>query len=235
MPSTAITASSPCPAGQTASCRQPNCCRARLSSREGPHPLVNAGDAHFADLRLWRDLNQDGISLTGELFTLESLGIAALMVARTDHTRTPPNCNQLADLGGYLKTDGSSGTLGEVTAELGDINLAGNPFYILRFERCNPMVWVCLTVRSEGFLCRLRLVPLRSGSLLTSARRTSSGAVLTSVKVSARRHATQQRRLRVQWRQLLRAYAGMLIWVNTSRSARAQASATARQQDQALD
>lgn len=118
--------------------------------------------------------DQDGISLTGELFTLESLGIAALMVARTDHTRTPPNCNQLADLGGYLKTDGSSGTLGEVTAELGDINLAGNPFYILRFERCNPMVWVCLTVRSEGFLCRLRLVPLRSGSLCRSARRTSS-------------------------------------------------------------
>ena len=26
-------------------------------------------------------------------------------------------------------TDGSSGTLGEVTAELGDVNLASNPFY----------------------------------------------------------------------------------------------------------
>lgn len=54
---------------------------------------------------------------------------ADLQVDQTEHTQTLPNGNQLADLGSYLKTDGSSGTLGEVSAELGDINLISNPFY----------------------------------------------------------------------------------------------------------
>ena len=90
--------------------------------------LVNASDANFAKLRIWRDLNQDGISQTSELFTLAAQNIAALKVAKTEHSVTLANGNQIADLGGYIKTDGSEGALGEVVG-MGDINLASNPFY----------------------------------------------------------------------------------------------------------
>ena len=90
--------------------------------------LVNAADANFANLKIWRDLNQDGISDAGELFTLASQNIVALKVAKTANNQTLANGNQIADLGGYIKTDGTEGALGEVVG-MGDINLASNPFY----------------------------------------------------------------------------------------------------------
>ncbi len=90
---------------------------------------VDSLDARFASLRLWRDLNQDGVSQAGEVFTLSSQGIIALNLAKTANSQILANGNQIADLGGYVRSDGSTGTLGEVTAQLGDINLANNPFY----------------------------------------------------------------------------------------------------------
>ena len=39
---------------------------------------VDAQDKHFNQLRVWRDLNQDGICQTNELFTLEQVGVKAL-------------------------------------------------------------------------------------------------------------------------------------------------------------
>jgi len=40
--------------------------------------LVSAADANWNSLRLWRDLNQDGVSQANELLTLASQGITAL-------------------------------------------------------------------------------------------------------------------------------------------------------------
>ncbi|MBD9359667.1 calcium-binding protein [Methylomonas fluvii] len=90
---------------------------------------VDANDAQFANLRLWRDLNQDGISQANELFTLGSQNIAAINVGSTEHSQVVANGNQLADLGSYVKTDGSSGALGEVSGDLGDINLIQDTFH----------------------------------------------------------------------------------------------------------
>jgi hypothetical protein len=102
---------------------------AALAQEDTNHDgLVNASDARFASLRLWRDLNQDGISQAGELFTLASQGITALNVASTANSQLLANGNQIADLGGFVRTDGSSGTLGAVE-QLADVNLASNPFY----------------------------------------------------------------------------------------------------------
>ncbi|MDT3737254.1 MAG: hypothetical protein ROZ00_13585 [Denitratisoma sp.] len=89
---------------------------------------VDSQDANWSTLRVWRDLNQDGVSQSGELFSLDSLGIAALNVAATEHTQTLPNGNQVADLGTYVKSDGSSGTLGE-TSQMADVNLADDTFH----------------------------------------------------------------------------------------------------------
>ncbi|WP_367154194.1 hypothetical protein [Methylomonas sp. HYX-M1] len=91
--------------------------------------VVDASDTQFANLRLWRDLNQDGVSQTNELFTLGSLNIAAITVGSTEHSQILANGNQLADIGSFVKTDGSSGTLGEVSGNLGDINLVQDTFH----------------------------------------------------------------------------------------------------------
>jgi hypothetical protein len=90
---------------------------------------IDASDAQFTNLRLWRDLNQDGISQSNELFTLGSQNIAAINVASTDNSQILGNGNQLADLGSYVKTDGTVATIGEVTGNLGDINLVQDTFH----------------------------------------------------------------------------------------------------------
>jgi Ca2+-binding RTX toxin-like protein len=94
--------------------------------------VVNALDARFADLRLWRDLNQDGISDNGsnsasanELFTLAELGIAGIQVAATANNQVLPDHNQIADLGAFIKTDGTVGTMGSAA----DVNLASSNFH----------------------------------------------------------------------------------------------------------
>ena len=89
---------------------------------------VDAQDAHFASLRLWRDLDQDGISDAGELQTLTEAGIASIAVAKTENAVPLANGNQIADLGTYTRIDGSTGGIGD-TATLADVDLASNPFF----------------------------------------------------------------------------------------------------------
>ena len=103
---------------------------AALAAEDTNHDgQVNASDANFANLRLWRDLNQDGVSQSNELISLTSAGIQSINVGSTEHSQTLNNGNQIADLGTYTRADGSQGVLGEVTGNLGDINLADIPFF----------------------------------------------------------------------------------------------------------
>ena len=55
--------------------------------------LFNSADAQYANVRLWRDLNQDGISQTAELQDLATAGITALDLATRKATRTLPGGN----------------------------------------------------------------------------------------------------------------------------------------------
>ena len=90
--------------------------------------VVNSADANFANLRVWQDANQDGISQANELKTLAELGIASFNVANVAHSQLLSNGNQIADTGTYTKTDGSTGTAG-VTAGMADINLVVDTFH----------------------------------------------------------------------------------------------------------
>jgi len=90
--------------------------------------LINAQDTAWADLRVWQDLNQDGISDVGELKTMAEAGIANITVGKTEHFTVLDNGNALADLGTYTRTDGTEGTTGSV-GQLADINLAVDTFH----------------------------------------------------------------------------------------------------------
>ena len=89
---------------------------------------VNNADSNWTQLRVWRDLNQDGVSQAGELLTLGQLGIAGFNTAKTANSQTLADGNQIADLGSYTRADGSTGTMGEVST-MADINLAQDTFY----------------------------------------------------------------------------------------------------------
>jgi hypothetical protein len=91
---------------------------------ENQDGVVNAADAAFSSLRVWRDLDQDGVTDAGELLTLTALGITGLNVASTSHSQTLANGNQIADLGTYIRSDGQVGTLGQTA----DVNLAVDTF-----------------------------------------------------------------------------------------------------------
>jgi len=90
--------------------------------------VVNALDARWSNLKIWRDLNSDGISQSNELFTMEQAGVVELNISSIAHSQVLANGNQIADLGTYLKTDGSFGTLGEVS-DMADVNLTIDTFH----------------------------------------------------------------------------------------------------------
>jgi Ca2+-binding RTX toxin-like protein len=126
--------------------------------------LVDINDANFANLRIWRDLNQNGISEDGELSTLEDSDIAALRTAKTEHSANLANGNQVADLGGFIKSDGTEGGMGAVAGEMGDINLADNPFYS-EFTDNPPLTDVALALPGMNGSGQVR--DLQSASVLS--------------------------------------------------------------------
>ena len=96
---------------------------AALTDQDSNHDgKVDSNDANFARLRLWQDLNQDGISQAGELFTLNQKGIVSITVAKTENNTLLPDGNVLADVGSYTRTDGTVGGIGDI-GHLGDVDL----------------------------------------------------------------------------------------------------------------
>ena len=75
--------------------------------------LIDARDRVFDQLRLYRELNGDGVSQTSELSTLRQAGIASLRLdaQTTDETIAG---NRLSAIGHFTRNDGSTGLLGDV-------------------------------------------------------------------------------------------------------------------------
>ncbi len=89
---------------------------------------INSQDTSYTQLRVWRDLNQDGVSQAGELQTLSQAGIASIGVAGTTTNVNLGNGNTQIASGSFTRTNGSTGQSG--AAQLtGSFLLAGNNFY----------------------------------------------------------------------------------------------------------
>ncbi|MFZ6870506.1 putative Ig domain-containing protein [Undibacterium sp. Di27W] len=102
---------------------------AALADQDSNHDgKVDSQDTHWSELRVWRDLNQDGLSQVGELFSLDQVGIVSFNVAKTSNSVFLANGNQIADLGTYTKKDGNKGTVGEA-GQVADVNLAEDTFH----------------------------------------------------------------------------------------------------------
>ncbi len=80
-------------------------------------------DVQYGAVRVWRDINQDGVSQSSELFTLAELGIAAINLDPTNTTDINlSNGNVIDSRGTFVRADGSLGALG-------DLLLANNNFH----------------------------------------------------------------------------------------------------------
>jgi hypothetical protein len=84
----------------------------------------NALDAQYASLRIWRDLNQDGISQAVELQTLQATGIQSINLASTASTTNYGDAI-LAQSGSYTRVDAAGATS---TGQAGSFILAQNSF-----------------------------------------------------------------------------------------------------------
>lgn len=78
--------------------------------------FFDGGDAQFGAFRVWRDLNQDGVSQDGELSTLAAAGVAAisLTLQLTGATTQTASSSVVYATAAFVRTDGTSGQVGDV-------------------------------------------------------------------------------------------------------------------------
>lgn len=88
----------------------------------------DSNDVAFSSVKLWKDLNQDGISQANELFSFSDLGLASINVTGTAGNVNLGGGNTQTFSGSFTRADGSNGDSG--TAQLaGSLLLANNNFY----------------------------------------------------------------------------------------------------------
>lgn len=92
--------------------------------------IVDASDAAFATILIWRDIDDDGSSESGELQTLPEVGVAFLSTNSTPGI-VNDRANTITDIGEFGRLDGSKGTIisvrfgfdGTKTRFLGELTL----------------------------------------------------------------------------------------------------------------
>ncbi|WP_440073649.1 calcium-binding protein [Pseudomonas fragariae (ex Marin et al. 2024)] len=110
--------------------------RSGLKARNGFEALADldsnedskfdSADEQFKNVRVWQDLNQDGVSQASELKSLEYLGVASINVSGKDHG-VVNNENVISNLGAYVLVNSVSGKA--APGIVGTIDFAQNTFY----------------------------------------------------------------------------------------------------------
>ncbi|WP_338847538.1 putative Ig domain-containing protein [Massilia sp. W12] len=75
---------------------------------------IDAQDAAFAKLRVWRDLNQNGVSDEGELFTLQEAGVHSVDLAFTNSNVVDQYGNQHRQRGSFAAIDGGARSAADI-------------------------------------------------------------------------------------------------------------------------
>ncbi|MGB5777844.1 MAG: calcium-binding protein, partial [Allopontixanthobacter sediminis] len=85
--------------------------------------IINAADAVFTDLKVWRDLNSNGITDAGELFSLSEIGIESISLAAGAPTgSTEIGGNTIAAEAVVTRTDGTTTKAGDVVLDISHID-----------------------------------------------------------------------------------------------------------------
>lgn len=65
--------------------------------------VIDAKDALYKELAIWRDKNSNGFVDSGELFTLSSLGISSIFTSHSDSTKKDNYGNEYRQIGGAIR------------------------------------------------------------------------------------------------------------------------------------
>ena len=84
--------------------------------------ILDASDPAFAELKLWRDADQNGATGAGELISLADAGIVSLNLAHTLKNQNLANGNQLTREGSFTRTDGTTSAMGEFNLATDTLN-----------------------------------------------------------------------------------------------------------------
>ncbi len=84
--------------------------------------VVNHLDANWNHLKIWQDINSDGITQENELRTMEEAGIIGINTARADTSQTFANGNAIRGTGTYMKADGTIGDMGDAYYAVDTVN-----------------------------------------------------------------------------------------------------------------
>ncbi|MEO5340557.1 MAG: putative Ig domain-containing protein [Magnetococcus sp. MYC-9] len=91
--------------------------------------MIDLADSIFANLRIWRDLNQDGISQADELAALSAYSITAIGVGSTAVRTDMGNGNVQTAAGTFICSNQTTGTMGETCGSAANLDLLVNTFY----------------------------------------------------------------------------------------------------------
>ncbi len=78
---------------------------------------VDAQDAVFASLRVWKDVDGNGYTTEGELLTLTEAGVQSINTGYTNSTLVDVNGNAHMQTGGFTRSDNSMATVSDVWFE----------------------------------------------------------------------------------------------------------------------
>ncbi|MCQ4348824.1 hypothetical protein NGA35_15615 [Pseudomonas stutzeri] len=90
--------------------------------------VFDAQDEHFSNVRVWQDLNQDGVSQANELRSLVESSIASINLT-SQSTRQTSNDNLISAVGSFTRLDGTAGEVNGNQSLAANLDLASNPFY----------------------------------------------------------------------------------------------------------
>jgi trimeric autotransporter adhesin len=135
--------------------------------------FITSADAAFAELKVWQDLNQDGISQAGELKTLSQWGITNISATGS---ATGPQAGQVlngnrVDLSATFTQNGAARTVGSVDFQINNfftqfpaqvVDEAGNPVAITAQAQALPQM------NGSGMVRNMQAAASLSGDFATA-------------------------------------------------------------------
>ena len=151
--------------------------------------IFDSSDTRFADVRVWRDLNQDGVSQSNELSTLAASNIRSISLNKTSATTHLGNGNTQTATATYTRTD-------DITGTAANLDLATNTFYRKFTNR------VTLTDNAK------KLPEVSGSGRVRNLREAMSGSSSLATLVDTYAKQTTYASQRAQLDGLVRAWAG---------------------------
>jgi hypothetical protein len=162
--------------------------RAQDTNRDG---VLNTSDAAFGQVRLWQDLNGDGISQAGELNTLAAKGITSIALNETAANTNLGNGNSITGTATVRRSSGADTHIDAVGLTASNLNLSENPFY-RQFPDQIPLTAAAKSAPEMGGSGWLR--DLREAMSLGSS---AAGVLQSSVNTFAAQTTRTEQRARV--------------------------------------